>query len=236
MNVYLKISDEELKEKTLQKLSTDWSISWHFVGDAQNQTDPAATDIAVIDKNAYLENIHGDAAIIFLGETSDDMPYFSILEEVDPEILSKTIRRAHSYREISNQNAESLYSPKDRQELESIAHHLSAKVQQLIKQSEMRIALVDQMPVGVIGIDDENTIVMANPKAIELLKVEDIPIWGLKSGELLQSEEAGAFIRDSEKESMEFCRNGEIMELRKAEFTLEGRFAGTILIFWKKNV
>lgn len=236
MNVYLKISDEELKGKTLQKLSTDWSLSWHFVGDAQNQANPTATDIAVIDQSTYLDLIHSGAAIIFLGKTSDDMPYFSIIEEANPETLSKAIRRASSYREISNQNAESLYSPKDKQELESIAHQLGAKVQQLVKQSEMRIALVDQMPVGVIGIDDEDTIVMANPKAIELLKVEDIPIWGLKSSELLQSADAAAFICDPEKESVSIERNGDVLEIRKSDFTLEGRFAGTILILWKMNI
>lgn len=233
MNVYLKIADEELKEKTLQILSTDWSVGWHFVGDAQNQADPAATDIAVIDKNSYLDAIHSGAAIIFFGKTSDDMPYFSIVEEASPEALSKAIRRAHAYREISNQNAESLYSPKERQELESIAHQLSSKVQQLIKQSEMRIALVDQMPVGVIGVDDEDTVVMANPKAIEILKVEDIPIWGLKSNELLRSGDAAAFICDPEKESVTIERNGDMIEIRKSEFNLDGRFAGTILILWK---
>lgn len=233
MNVYLKIADEELKGKILQKLSTDWSVSWHFVGDAQNKADPAATDIAVIDNSAYLDFIHKGSAIIFLGKTSDDMPYFSIVEESDPEMLSKAIRRAHSYREISNQNAESLYSPKDRQELESIAHQLSSKVQQLIKQSEMRIALVDQMPVGVIGIDDEDIVVMANPKAIELLKVEDIPIWGLKSGELFQSGDVASFICDPAKESVTFERNGDVIEIRKADFMLENHFAGAILILWK---
>ncbi|OGV40062.1 MAG: hypothetical protein A2020_13770 [Lentisphaerae bacterium GWF2_45_14] len=236
MNVFLKISDEELKEKTLQKLSTDWTVSWRFVSDAQNQADPGATDIAVIDKSGNLAKIDGSAAIIFLGKTDDDMPYFSILEEADSEALSKTIRRAHSYKEISNQNTESRYSPKEKLELESIAHHLSVKVQQLVKQSEMRIALVDQMPVGVIGVDDESTVVMANPKAIELLKLENIPIWGLKSEELLSDKTVGTFIKDTEKESMELSRDGRLLEIRKSTFFLDGHFAGTILLLWEKDV
>jgi PAS domain-containing protein len=96
----------------------------------------------------------------------------------------------------------------------------------------MRIALVDQMPVGVMGIDDENTIVLVNPKAIEILGVEDIPIWGLSVASLL-TDSVGDFVKNESMTEMSMNRYGHNILIRKSPFILEDTFAGTILVLWK---
>ena len=231
-NIYIDISDHTLKEKTCQRLSEDWTINWTFVSKSSNKANPEQTHIAVIDNQKSLEHLQDSAAVIFLGATDDDAPYFSILEEVTPDSLTKAIKRAYSYREITNQNAESLYCPKNKSALESMAQSLSVRVHQLMKQSEMRIAMVDQLPIGVLGIDDENTIVLANPKAREFLEVEDLPVWGLKADALLGNT-IEAFLKNTDTDEIILERNGHKLSVRKADFTLDENYAGIILTLWK---
>lgn len=233
-NIYIEISDQSLKEKTYQRLSEDWTINWTFASREKNKTEPEDIHIAVIDDPKWLSTLGNQAVLVFLGRPDNDAPYFSTLEEVTPESLFKVIKRAYSYREITNQNAESLYTPKDKDSLESIAQSLSVRVNQLLKQSEMRIALVDQMPVGILGIDDESCVVLANPKAIEALGMEDLPIWGLKASSLL-SDKIEAFLKDEEAEETEITPNGKRIAVRKSSFYLDENYAGTILALWKIN-
>lgn len=233
-NIYIEISDQSLKEKTYQRLSEDWTINWTFASREKNKAEPEDIHIAVIDDSKWLSDLSDRAVLVFLGRPDNDAPYFSTLEEVTPESLFKVIKRAYSYREITNQNAESLYTPKDKDSLESIAQSLSVRVNQLLKQSEMRIALVDQMPVGILGIDDENCVVLANPKAIEALGMEDLPIWGLKAPSLL-SDKIEAFLKDDEAEEIEIAPNGKRIAIRKSSFYLDENYAGMILALWKIN-
>jgi PAS domain-containing protein len=233
-NIYIEISDQSLKEKTYQRLSEDWTINWTFVSQEKNKAEPEDIHIAVIDNPKWLSTLSEQAVLVFLGKPDDDAPYFSTLEEVTPESLFKVIKRAYSYREITNQNAESLYSPKDKDSLESIAQSLSVRVNQLLKQSEMRIALVDQMPVGILGIDDEENVVLANPKAIEVLGVEDLPIWGLKATSLL-SEKIGNFLKNEEIMETEINPDGKKIMIRKSSFYLDDSYAGIILALWNIN-
>jgi PAS domain-containing protein len=231
-NIYIEISDQSLKEKTYQRLSEDWTINWTFVSREKNKAEPEDIHIAIIDNPKWLSTISDKAVLVFLGKPDNDAPYFSILEEVNPDSLFTVIKRAYSYREITNQNAESLYTPKDKDSLESIAQSLSVRVHQLMKQSEMRIALVDQMPVGILGIDDESSVVLANPKAIEALGMEDLPIWGLKATTLL-TDNIDKFLKDEDAEETEIVQNGARIAVRKSNFYLEENYAGIILALWE---
>jgi len=233
INVYIEVADESLKEKLYHMLSDDWSIQWHFISRDENRLEPEVVNIAVVDGTVKLKTIAKGASIIYLGQADDDSSYFTTIETPSPESVFKAIKRAYSFREITKQNVESTYEERqNKNSLESIAQSLSMRVHQLMKQSEMRIALVDQLPVGVLGIDDEATIVLANPKAIEVLSVEDIPIWGL-SLEALLSEKVGEFVKNGDASEIIIERYGEKIVLRKSSFILDESYAGTILVLWK---
>jgi PAS domain-containing protein len=236
INIYMEISNSALKDNTCLMLSEDWSTRWHFVNREQNRASPEETDIAVIDRPALMKGIGAQAVVIFLGAVENDSRFFSALEEPNPELLVKVIKRAHSYRDITRQNAGSAYkTPGANDTLESIAQSLSARVHQLIKQSEMRIALVDQMPAGVLGIDDESNVVLLNPKAIEILGVEDTPVWGLSAEALLGSPEAAAFISSDSDGDFALKIKGAEVIMRRAPFVLENNLAGTIVVLWRKE-
>jgi c-di-AMP phosphodiesterase-like protein len=103
-----------------------------------------------------------------------------------------------------------------------------------MKQSRMRIELVNQMPVGVIGIDDENTVVLVNPEAIRLLDADEIPVWGLQAGELL-SEKINPFLKNKNKKDIRINIDGTEINIRKSFFYLDNSFAGTILVLWENG-
>lgn len=232
-NIYVELKNAELKDDILQKISDDWTVNWGIVTRSQNSSEPELTDIAVTDNPKALGSISKKAAVIFLGIPPEKANFFASIEKPSVESVFKAVKRANSYKEITKQNEVSLFCEKENKEsLESIAESLSVHIHQLQRQSEMRIALVDQMPVGIMGIDDENTIVLANPKAIEILGVEDIPIWGLSVDSLL-TDAVGDFVRSESLSEMNLNRYGHSILIRKAPFILEDTFAGTILVLWK---
>lgn len=235
VNIYVELSNAPLKEQILHKLSEDWSIKWSFIGKAENKAEPEETAIAIIDHLQTLQSLAQGVITIFIGKHKEKNSFFAVVDDPSPDAVFTVIRRAYSYWEITEQNTASLYSEEhERNSLESIAGTLSAHIHQLTRQSEMRIALVDQLPVGILGIDDENTIVLANPKAIEVLAVEDIPVWGLGVSALL-TENVGKFVRDDEKKEIVINRYGQNIIIRKAPFMLDDAFAGTILVLWKPS-
>jgi len=223
-----------LQEQLCQQLMSDWTVPWIPVARDAWKSFPDEIDMVVLDKGTPPLEIKEDTPLIFAGAAEDPGKYFAVQEDKDPEAIFRAIKRAHSYQEITKQNREALYPEHKAQDaLESIAQTLSAKVHQLIRQSEMRIALVDQMPIGVLGIDDENMLVLANNKAIELLSMEDIPIWGLPIVSLLGND-IEAFL-SAPKESFLFTRYGRELEFRKTPFLLDSKLAGTILVLWERN-
>lgn len=234
-SVYVEISDASLKEQLFDRLSDDWSIRWRFITRDENKMTPEETDIAVIDNPSIMKHIDKRTTVVFMGVVDDDSAFFTTVDKADADALFRSVKRAFSYREITSQNAESPYQEKtDQYSLESIAHSLSARVHQLMRQSEMRIALVDQMPVGVLGVDDEDNVVLANPKAIETLSYEDIPIWGMNVRMML-SDAVGDFIKNEDAHEIEIERYGEKIIVRKAPFVLDDSYAGTILVVWNPN-
>lgn len=224
-----------MEEGVRNILFEDWTMHWNFVDRNTVKSDPETADIALIDDKRALSLLNKKTLIIFLGTVEDSKKFFSVIEDPSAEMAVQAIKRANSYKEITQQNEESLYpQSQDKNSLEAVAHSLSVRVHQLIKQSEMRIALVDQMPVGVLGIDDESTVVLVNQKAVEDLGIEDIPIWGLPASTLL-SDKADQFIKSEDVNEMTIERYGENILLRKAPFILEDNYAGTIIVLWKLN-
>ncbi len=212
-------------------------MSWNPVDVSRHPELAATALIAVVDKDEAYASFGQSTTLIFLGKPKTPEHFFCAVDEGEgsAEELMKAIKRADAYRETTRQNIESLYPNfEGGASLESIAQSLTAKIHQLIKLSEMRMAVVDQMPVGILGIDDEGAVVLANPKAIELLGMEDVPIWGLPAESILQ--ELGAeFLKDRSAEEARIVRYGQAITLRKSPFILENNLAGTILILFKQS-
>jgi len=236
-NVLIEIKDLSLKEQLADLLAGDWAMSWNLL-DAARRPELAATAlIGVVDDESSASRFGQSTTLILLGETSSAERFFCSVEngEHAPEELYKAIRKAFAYRETTRQNIESLYPNfQGGATLEAIAQSLTARIHQLIRLSEMRMAVVEQMPVGVLGIDDEGNIVLANPKAIELLGMEDIPIWGMAAETLIQ-ENGMAFLKDKDAEELQIVRYGQSITFRKSPFILENSIAGTILILFRPS-
>jgi len=236
-NVLIEIKDLSLKEKLADLLAGDWAMAWNLL-DAARRPELAATAlVGVVDDERSVSMFGQNTTLIFLGAPSSEERFFCSVEtgEKASEELHKAIRKAYAYRETTRQNIESLYPNfQGGATLEAIAQSLTARIHQLIRLSEMRMAVVEQMPVGILGIDDEGNIVLANPKAIELLGMEDIPIWGMAAETLIQ--EAGmAFLKDKDSEETQIIRYGQAITLRKSPFVLENAIAGTILILFRPS-
>lgn len=233
INIFIEIADQLLKKQLSQVISDDWAYHWHIINKEINQLSPTDTDIAVIDNPANQKFLDKKTVKILLSrQKSSSNGFFVTLSTTDPIDIFTEIKRAYSHRQIIIQNREALVPQLENSiNLATIAQSLSAKVTQLIRQSEMRIALVDQMPVGVIGVDDEGIIVLANPKAIEILGVEDLPIWGMPAENLLTFK-INSFISSPDTITT-INRNNENIVVRKSDFELQGSFAGTIIILTK---
>lgn len=231
INIYIHLNDESLRTQLIELLSADWALRWNVVTEDYARNYPEAVKIAVTDSLPETAAIApSKTLVIFCGDPGRDFPCFSCLSESTPEQIFSALKRANTYLDISQQNQEAMYKPDSGDEaLETVAQSLSAKIHQLIKQSEMRIALVDQLPVGVLGVDDEGIIVLANPKAIEELSAEDTPIWGMPA-QLMLGDDVASFIKKKEENETYMVRYGKKLKVRKAAFMLEGNFAGTILV------
>jgi PAS domain-containing protein len=235
INIYIEIADFNLHEQVIGVLSEDWASSWNVINAEKNRAYPEDTHIAVIDKASIKKHLGPQTMVIFLGESESEKDYFSVIEKPEPDAIYRAIKRCWTYKEITRQNAQSLYSTEKGQEsLENIAHSLSIKVHQLIRQSEMRIALVDQMPVGVIGIDDEDSIVLANPKAIELLGLEEYPLWGIQMS-MVFTEDVCDFIKSNDDHDIMIDCYDQKVVIRKTNFILDDKFAGRILMLWERG-
>lgn len=235
VNIYIAVSDAKLKERLYQLITDDWTVPWNFVTSETNRMNPDHTDLAVLDDESILKTLDDKVINIFIGKPGDEAPFFTCLDSDDPERIYTELKRAYSYKEITIQNRESLYPEiKKTESLESIAQSLSTRVNQLMRQAEMRIALVDQLPVGVLGIDDEGVVVLINPKAIEYLDLENVPVWGMHLSNLL-SEDVWKFLNDDSSKSMTMKRDGEGYKLLKETFLLNDTYAGTILVLTKSE-
>jgi PAS domain-containing protein len=233
INISLDLADPGLRDRLSHLISDDWTVPWSFV---ILEPDAVVSDGSVITVTDRIGHGSPLAPVIFVGTPPPGAgKCFAVVPSSDPETIFREIRRAYSHWEILSQNRESM-GPRfeDGGTLESLAQSLSARVNQLMRQSEMRIALVDQLPVGIVGVDDENHVVLVNPKAIEILSVEDVPIWGVRIDHLL-NREVGDFLYDEGREIMEYLRHGEPVEIRKSRFLLDGAFAGTILVLTRKT-
>ena len=233
VNVVIEMKDLSLKGRLAAHLAGDWTISWNMVEASRNPAAAATASVAILDDESCLQLFGKSTTLIFAGTPSEPKRYFKTvcIDKEDPaDELFKSVKLAFGYRETTRQNIESLYpGPIDGSPLESLANSLTDKFHEIEKLSEMRLSLIEQLPIGVVGIDDEEAVVLANPKAIELLGLEDIPIWGMEAETLFKGQ-AKDFLKDKDAKEIEIKIYEERIIIRKSPFILENKPAGTILI------
>jgi PAS domain-containing protein len=236
VGIVLDLTDKTMRERLAHLISDDWTAPWRLQ-ESETHMGSDGFVIRVTDAGIRTKPNPPLAPVIFVGNptTEEKNRSFSVVPaSSEPETVLREIRRAYSHCEILRQNLDSIVPCLDGNEaLASLVRSFSTRLNQMVRQSEMRIALVDQLPVGVLGIDDEDHIVLANPKAVEILSVEDIPIWGMQVERLL-GREVGEFLADG-RERMEITRHDEPIVLSKSRFLLDGAFAGTILVLNRKK-
>lgn len=232
ISIFIGIDDPALKERVAAQFASDWSVPWNLVDISRSAHGASAASVAIIDNDACAGLFGKSTSIVFAGASESAARYFMAVDLAGGESveeLYKAAKRALAYRETTQQNIESLYpSPGDSVPLELMAQSLTARLHELQKLSEMRLSLIEQLPVGVLGVDDEGVVALANQKAIELLGMEEKPLWGLSVDELFDGE-AKEFLSDSSREELRTKACGKDIVVRKSPFLLEKRPVGTIL-------
>ncbi len=231
-NIFLELRDPSLKELIAAHFAGDWTSSWNLVDASRNPNAASTALVAIIDDERSASVFGKSTSLVFAGSPEDPNRYFQTVETEKPnapEALFKAVKLAFAYRETTLQNIESLYPAiGDSAPLELMAQSLTARLHELQQLSDMRLSLIEQLPIGVLGIDDEGIVALANPKAIEILGMEDSPIWGLSVKAIFKGQ-ADAFLADAKAEELRICFEEQQIILRKSPFLLEKRSAGTIL-------
>jgi PAS domain-containing protein len=231
-NILVDISDPSLREDFAVLLASDWTNSWNMLDAKRNPQFAATAQIAVVDSEAALALFNRSASVVFFGSSSDESKIFERIDasaEKPADEIFRAVKKAHAYRETTRQNIESLYPiPEKGSPLESVAHILSERLHELQRLSDMRLSLIEQLPMGVIGIDDEGAVVLANPKALELLGLQAIPVWGMSVAELLEGK-ADALMAAENEAWAEIVFKERRLILGKSPFLLENSPAGVIL-------
>jgi len=232
INIMVDLADASLRERLALLLAGDWSTSWNLVDALRNPQASAVAPIAITDDELKAKSLDSKTLCIFVGTPESDKGLFDAIPpgQNAEGALFTAVKKAFSYKETIRQNIESLYpSTIAGEALKSVAHSISGKLADLRKLADMRLAIIEQMPAGVVGIDEEGTIVLANAEAIKLLGMEDTPVWGMDAGALFNAILPN-FLSDTLKTSASFELYGQKLEVRKSPFLLENRPAGTILI------
>jgi len=218
--------------------AADWSNAWNLIEVSRSPQAAATASVAVLDDESKASLFGQQSTLIFLGQPKRPERYFLCIpsdEAALAEALFKAVKKAFAYRETTLQNIESLYpNMEGGDSLEAMACSLGMRMQELQRLSDMRLAIIEQMPAGMIGIDDEGIVVLANPMAVQLLAMEDVPLWGMEIGRLLNGKLA-EFIEDKAKESLEAEVCGQALSIRKSSFALEKGKAGTILVILRQS-
>lgn len=229
VNIILDVDNPTLKNQ-MRDLLADSNI---LVCHGERHTDAESSPIAVIDSQDKALSFP-DETLLILAESNGGVQeeYFSTIDP-DADLLMRELRKAYCHIQAGIANQEALQSVIENQEkIEDIARSLSQKIRDLSKQATMRIELLEQLPVGVIGIDDAGNIVLINQEAQKILADKPFVSFGLPVATVF-NEEVSNFLDDTGAEKIEYKWLEHTVQLKKATFELEGEFAGRILAIWE---
>ncbi len=226
-NILISLENNILTKELYSLITNEWSLPWRVIGNDHYFSNPDIADIVIFDNHSLEFKISKNSAKIYIDADS---------AEYNAESLLLKLRREYIVHDIRKQNKLSRYSakPKDTFLLENTANSLNKHIEELMSQASMRRELVEQLPVGVIGVDDENIIVIANEKAIEILNLSDNFIFGTEVNKIFP-EEVVSFIKDDSQEDFLIDNEVNKIRVRKSNFVLNNNFAGTILVLWDEK-
>ena len=229
VNIILDVDNPTLKSQMHDLLADSNILSC----DTAVQTVAQDCPIAVIDSQDKALSFSDDTLLILADDKTEKQDSYFSTTDPDADLLMQELRKAYCHIQAAIANQEALQSVIENQEkIEDIARSLSQKIRDLSKQATMRIELLEQLPVGVIGIDDTNNIVLINQEAHKILADKPFVSFGLPVATVFNQEVAN-FLDDEGLEKIEYSWLGHTVQLKKASFELEGEFAGRILAIWE---
>ncbi len=231
-SVFLKLNDKSLEERLRDSILDADSQTLTVL-----DTGDAAADIAVIDDADAMSQLPGSSIVIFTGDrpVRDDAEsppaddYYFACCEPDIGHIQHELRRACDYIEVGGSNLESkLDGSIDDEALSAALRPLSRKIREMTVLLEMRDTLLDQLPVGILGVDDTNMVVMANGRARDILHMSKMPIYGVDLA-MLYNGDLARFMRSDDTEIVVDDR----VRVRKSRFMLKKQYAGHIFVLWE---
>jgi len=228
--IFLDLKDASLASDLRNALDDDWRSAFSFVYPTSSPSIPVSPDIAVIDNKTSLRDLNDSAMVIFAGNQENNTDQIFSFCNPELEKLHEEVLRAFDYLEVSSLNKESqLIDIKYRQMVEELLKPLSTRIRVMSKQLEMRDSLLEQLPIGLIGIDDSNLVVMVNSCARRILEGDNMPVYGA-SVETLYDGKIASFMEENQQELI----INETLSIRKAPFNFKSDFAGHILVLWNQ--
>ncbi len=229
VKIYLDLSNTTLEQNLRNAIGDNWHTNFTF--ESPTTLSPFLVDIAVIDNQRALCHINNDAKVIYAGTVNAVKK--RIFSSCNPEVneLQDEIFRAKDYIEICSLNREALINNSQFNEVvEKCLQPLSYRIRIIAQQLELRESLIDQLPVGVIGIDDTNLVVLVNLCAKRILTRDNMPALGAPI-DMLYSGKIASFIQKNEDE----MNIHPLLSIRKSPFNFKRVFAGHIVILWDQT-
>ncbi|MEN9361156.1 MAG: hypothetical protein RL095_2691 [Verrucomicrobiota bacterium] len=216
-DIVVQLKDKEARLRLLSLLGSDADLPGEFP-----EILPDAAPAVVVTDDPFFRAPPGSALI-----------YVSPDSATKPETLAREVRRAWMQFETRRSNLAAYESARDNAStLEEIAQGLAQRVRQLSRQNEMRIALLEQMPVGIVGVDDLGCVVLVNAEAHKVLAELPVSPFGMPADMIFPSEVV-ALLHDRSRSSANYEICGQRFLVKRSDMDIDGEHLGQILALIK---
>lgn len=218
-DIVVQIRDQEARRRLLALLGSDADMPGDYPAIL-----PDAAPAVVVTDDPFFRAPPGSALI-----------YVSPESAAKPEGLVREVRRAWMQFETRRSNMAAYESARDNAStLEEIAQGLAHRVRQLNRQNEMRIALLEQMPVGIVGVDDLGCVVLVNAEAHKVLAELPVSPFGMPA-DMIFPKEVVVLLRDRSRTSAVYEICGQRFLVKRSDMDLDGEHLGQILALIKMD-
>jgi hypothetical protein len=185
--------------------------------------------VVVTEKATAAKLQRPDQLVILVGQTAGESEEVFAEISTDPDLVLLHVKRAIAYLEVIQANRQAMLDePAEEASLPEVAHSLAGHLRQLYRQAQMRTALVDQLPVAVVGVDDRGMIALANNLAQSRFSRTMLGL----SVDMVFPPEVVALLDDSCTNECSIVINGQQVMVRKSSFYLSDEVVGKVLVFW----
>ncbi len=224
--VLIDLHDQALKNGLIEQIDSDWTTDLHATCDTAELEN---VDLAVVSRASLLNRLPKGTLTIFAGQPPEGAAPPFVVASPNLKALREQVHHALQYHRIMNVNQAASGSAVEQSHTsEGPLLTLSRQLQQLKRQGEMRISLVEQLPVAVIGIDDNDLVVLANARAREMMLNRSATIYATPYHQVLP-DEICRFLQDPDRESAEVEWDELTFIANKDNFVLDSEYAGTVL-------